>query len=83
LPDCDVLVLDCEGTEIEILEEMEIKPRAVIVETHGMNGATEEAVRERLDSAGYDTVESMVAEKRLYDVCVDNGIFVLFATARP
>jgi tRNA A58 N-methylase Trm61 len=36
LPECDVLVLDCEGVEKEILEEMEIRPRVLIVETHGM-----------------------------------------------
>ena len=79
LPDCDVLVLDCEGAEINILKEMEIRPRAVIVETHGMFDAPEATVRDRLNDAGYETVESRVAEERLRKVCEENGIHVLFS----
>lgn len=79
LPDCDVLVLDCEGTEMEILDKIEIRPRAIIVETHGMYGATKADVRNKLTSAGYKMIESMVAEERLRDTCEENGIHVLFA----
>lgn len=82
LPDCDVLVLDCEGAEMEILEEMEIRPRAIVVETHGMFGATKTDVQNKLTSAGYDTVESTVAEERLRETCEENGIYVLFSTVR-
>lgn len=82
LPDCDVLVLDCEGAEIDILEEMEIRPRAVLVETHGMYDAPEAAVRDKLDCAGYKIDESMVAEERLRDICEENGIYVLYSIRR-
>lgn len=82
LPDCDVLVLDCEGAEIDILTEMEIRPRAVLVETHGMFNAPETAVRDTLDRTGYETVERMVAEERLRGICEENGIYVLFAIQR-
>jgi len=82
LPDCDVLVLDCEGAEIDILEEMEIRPRAVLVETHGMYDAPEAAVRDKLDCAGYKIDESVVAEKRLRDICEENGIYVLYSIRR-
>lgn len=80
LPDCGVLVLDCEGVEVEIIEEMEIRPRAIVVETHGMYGATEPEVRNKLNSIGYKIVESMIAEERLRDICKKNDIYVLFAT---
>ncbi|GAA0276026.1 class I SAM-dependent methyltransferase [Halobacterium noricense] len=79
LPACDVLVLDCEGAELDIIDEMEIQPKVLIVETHGMYDAPELAVRDRLDQAGYEVVESMVAEKRLQSVCEKNGIYVLYS----
>jgi hypothetical protein len=34
LPPCNVLELDCEGAEVEILREMNIQPRVILVETH-------------------------------------------------
>ena len=36
LPTCDVLELDCEGSEVEILRELTIQPRMILVETHGI-----------------------------------------------
>lgn len=36
LPECDVLELDCEGAEVDILREMVIRPRVILVETHGL-----------------------------------------------
>jgi hypothetical protein len=79
LPDCDILVLDCEGTEIEILEKLDFRPRAIIVETHGLYGATESEVRNKLSRAGYDVVERAIAEKRLQTFCEDNDIYVLYS----
>ncbi|WP_211531171.1 FkbM family methyltransferase [Methanocalculus chunghsingensis] len=34
LPDCDILELDCEGSEIDILRSLRIRPRVIIVEIH-------------------------------------------------
>lgn len=82
LPDCDVLVLDCEGAEIDILEEMEIRPWAVLVETHEIFDAPKAAVRDKLECAGYKIAESMVAEERLRDICKENGIYVLYSIRR-
>jgi hypothetical protein len=79
LPRCDVLVLDCEGAELEILDQMEIRPRVIIVETHGMLGATKEDVGQKLVSNGYETGESMIAEERLRGICEKNDIYVLFS----
>jgi hypothetical protein len=34
LTNCDVLEMDCEGSELEILTKMTIRPRVIIVEVH-------------------------------------------------
>jgi hypothetical protein len=34
LPECDVLEIDAEGSEIDIINKLEVSPRAVIVELH-------------------------------------------------
>lgn len=57
LPACDVLEMDCEGAELEILEEMEISPRVIVVETHGLLGSPEADVREVLDERGYEVID--------------------------
>lgn len=81
LPDCDVLVLDCEGAEVTILEEMEIRPRALVVETHGMYDAPKSKVEDRIERLGYDVRDYGVAEERVADFCAENDIYVLTATA--
>jgi hypothetical protein len=44
LPPCNVLELDCEGAEVEILRELTIQPRAILVETHSRFGAPTDLV---------------------------------------
>jgi hypothetical protein len=34
IPDCDVLEMDCEGAELDIVANMTIRPRIVIMEVH-------------------------------------------------
>ena len=82
LPDCDVLVLDCEGAELTILEEIEIQPRVLIVETHGMYGASKDDVAELLEDIEYDIQECNIAEPRLKQKCIKNGIYVLMSTRK-
>lgn len=77
LPECDVLVLDCEGAEIDILQEMTIKPQKIIVETHGLFGADTGTVTDVLDSRGYKVSDKRLAEPRLKEVCEENDIRVL------
>jgi hypothetical protein len=60
LPDCDVLVLDCEGAELEILDGMEQRPRVAVVEAHGFLDAPESAVRASLEELGYEVVDHRV-----------------------
>lgn len=39
LPKCDVLLLDCEGAELEIIRGVAPRPPKIIVETHPSQGA--------------------------------------------
>lgn len=79
LPDCDVLELDCEGAEIKILSEMTIRPKSVLVETHGTHGAPTATVKSILQTMGY-TVELLgVAEPYLEAYCREKDIMVLMA----
>lgn len=56
LPECQVLELDCEGAEVEILEEMTIRPETIIVETHEEFDAPTEKIRQILSEIGYHVV---------------------------
>lgn len=84
LPDCDVLELDCEGAEIEVLEEMSIRPHTVIVETHGMHDTPPEEVKAALRRLEYDVRSQEVAENwsPAEQFCVENGIDVVTAVDR-
>jgi len=85
LPECDVLELDCEGTEIEILKKMRINPRLIIVESHGMYGAHSDEMIRILRKRNYiiENVEKAVHRKdqidRPQNFCIDNDIMVITA----
>lgn len=79
IPKCDVLVLDCEGVELEILNGLSVNPRTIIVETHGMLDAPTRAVKDVLLRKGYNIVNQDVAESRLREYCKENDICVLLA----
>lgn len=54
LPDCDILELDCEGSEIDILRSLTIRPRAIIVEIHPFLFPDDPCwVLDRLTALGY------------------------------
>jgi len=74
VPDCDVLEMDCDGAEIDILDGLTIEPRLIIVETHGVFGTPEDAVREKLAARGYEVIERNVHDE-------DEGIVILTAQA--
>jgi hypothetical protein len=77
LPDCDVLELDCEGSETDILSRMTIRPRTILVETHGFYGSTTASCKQMLENFGYQVSELGLAEPRLADFCERNDIRVL------
>jgi hypothetical protein len=53
LPASDLLILDCEGTEKQILNQMTHQPSTIIVETHGQYGSPVEDINEILLRKGY------------------------------
>ena len=55
LPECDILEMDCEGSEIGIMKKMSIKPRAIISEMHPWNTKYDaEKFVKIFDEVGYD-----------------------------
>lgn len=56
LPDCDALVLDCEGSERPIIDAMTIEPETVVVETHAHYDSPASLIAELLDERGYEVV---------------------------
>lgn len=79
LEECDILELDCEGSEIEILSKMKIRPREIIVETHGVHGAPTSSVMNILQEMGYTCSKLGVAEIDFRDYCIKNDIMVILA----
>jgi len=56
LPKCDVLEMDCEGAEVDILEEMVIRPSKIVVETHPRYDASTSKVVALLKDLRYSVV---------------------------
>lgn len=79
LPECDVLELDCEGSEIEILENLLIRPRVILVESHGMLNAPSSKVEGLLEDMSYSIKSKEVADKGLEEFCRENDIHSLVA----
>lgn len=79
LPRCDLLEMDCEGSELSILDHLTIRPRVILVETHGVYGAPTAAVRQRLERLGYDVEDAGVAETSSESQCQANDVHVLIA----
>lgn len=79
LPECDVFELDCEGAETTIISELEIRPRRIFVETHSMNDAPPEEVREGLAAKDYRVISEEIADREIPDYCREKGLYVLTA----
>lgn len=63
IPECNLLVIDVEGAEYEILEQMKIKPDVIIVELHELSPQWESVVDINksitlLENRGYTKVYS-------------------------
>lgn len=54
LPNCDVLILDCDGAEKEIIPRLEIQPRDMVIESHPRHGVDSEELLSVLKSMGYE-----------------------------
>ena len=65
LSECDALVMDCEGAEIPILQNMKIRPRLIIVEAHPLLNSPKDKVIELLEQLGYEIISSESRNKFL------------------
>lgn len=74
LPECDVLISDCEGAEKQILKKFDGEPRAIIVETHGVFDSPTVEVVSQLNSLGYE-------EKRREPESESDDVMVVTAVA--
>jgi hypothetical protein len=74
-----VLELDCEGAEIDILQAMIVRPRVILVETHGLYGAPSALVTSLLEQRNYTVSPRGVAESRVQVYCEEHDIRVVLA----
>lgn len=63
IPECDVLELDCEGVELQILKELQVRPRVLIVEVHEVFGVSFQEVRQLVENMGY-SIELVYPQNR-------------------
>lgn len=73
LPEADVLELDCEGAELEILEQITFRPRILSIEAHPPFGVDVEDVEKWLSENDYKIIK-----KRL-DAPADESVAWLVA----
>jgi hypothetical protein len=57
--------MDCEGAELPILQNIQIRPRLIIVETHPSLNAPKEETTKLLDKLGYDIISTDARGKAL------------------
>ena len=65
---------------MEILREMIIQPRVILVETHGRYGAPTAFVASLLETRGYVVSDRGLAEPRLLDSCTKNDLQICKST---
>lgn len=79
LPNADVLVLDCEGAEQKILDQLRNGPlpSRLIVESHGRYGSPADSVEQKLKSLEYRVGEKRLAEVTFPELAAANDLFIL------
>lgn len=80
LPQCDILELDCEGAEIGILEDMEILPDTILVESHGVYNSPTSEVVSQLTDKGYDISHKEIAEEQFRERHIEEDVYVITAS---
>ena len=75
----DLLIMDCEGAEKIILDTIIIKPKVIIVETHGFLGSGTNIIREKLLAHNYDVLDMGLAEPNDTEFCLERDIKILYA----
>lgn len=80
LPECDVIELDCEGSEMKILKELYICPRDILVESHGHKNASSSDIKSILETKSYIIQSEVVADKRVKEKCIKKDVYAIAAT---
>jgi hypothetical protein len=77
LPKCDVLEMDCEGAELEIVRNLNIRPNTIIMEVHPQRYDRAPEAIDELNNIGYNIVKyrtnegETLSEDEFYNV-LDN-----------
>jgi hypothetical protein len=79
LPDCDVLIMDCEGAERDVLNNTDIQPEIIIVETHGIYDSPKSVVRDLLEKRGYEILSTRLADDDMLEKHERLGVYVIVA----
>jgi len=79
LPDCDVLIMDCEGAERDILNKTDIQPEIIIVETHGIYDSPKSVVCDLLEKRNFEILSTRLADDGLHEKHERLGVYVIIA----
>jgi hypothetical protein len=82
LPDADCYVIDIEGAELTVLDDLPHRPERLLVESHGLYGSPTDAVKNKTREMGYSITNCDVAESESNDKeqCEKNDVYVTSAT---
>lgn len=79
LPSCDTILLDCEGSEQAILENLSSMPKRVVVETHGSFGYPTDETVAILKDRDMTVEESIPAHVTGREIAIENDILAVLA----
>ena len=82
LPDADCYVIDIEGAELTVLDDLPYRPEHLLVESHGLYGSPTDAVKNKIREMGYSITNCDVAESepKIKEVCENNDVHVISST---
>jgi hypothetical protein len=79
LPECDILEMDTEGSEIDVIKGLNNRPKWILVETYGWKGTPSSEVQAAVELKGYNLINKKLADRDRVDMCENNDIYVLTA----
>jgi len=79
LPDADCYVVDIEGAELAVLDDLPHQPERLLVESHGLYGSPTDAVKNKMREMGYSITNCDVAESEpnVKERCEENDVYVI------
>ena len=79
LPDADCYVMDIEGAELAVLDDLPHRPERLLVESHGLYGSPTDAVKNKMREMGYSITNCDIAESgpKIKEQCEENDVYVI------